>query len=295
MTAPSGAKVSLAEVATVQVVEGPELINHENGERMVIVQSNVRGRDLGGFAADVQRQVRQRVVLPEGYFVTYGGQFENQRRAMRRLSLIVPAVLLVIVGFLYATFGSARQAVLVMLNVPFALVGGVGALWLRGLHLNLSASIGFIALFGVAVLNGVVLLAYINQLRAQGRPLADAVRTGADVRLRPVLMTALVAGFGFIPMALSTSQGAEVQRPLATVVIGGLVTSTLLTLVVLPVLYEWVEQRWLRRRRSGWSTATRRVCWIRSRSRRLSDAVRRTPFNARLTSSSTTSAFNTNC
>ena len=247
LTAPSGAKVSLAQVAKVQVVEGPELINHENGERMVIVQSNVRGRDLGSFAADVQREVGRRVALPEGYFVTYGGQFENQQRAMRRLSLIVPAVLLVIVGFLYATFGNARQAVLVMLNVPFALVGGVAALWLRGLNLNLSASIGFIALFGVAVLNGVVLLAYINQLRAEGRSLTEAVRTGADVRLRPVLMTALVASFGFIPMALSTSQGSEVQRPLATVVIGGLVTSTMLTLVVLPVLYEWVEQRWLAR------------------------------------------------
>ena len=251
LTAPSGARVAVSDVAAVTVVEGPEQINHENGERMVIVQSNVRGRDLGGFAADVQREVSRRVALPAGYYVTYGGQFENQQRAMRRLALIVPAVLLVIVGFLYATFGSARQAVLVMLNVPFALVGGVAALWLRGLHLNLSASIGFIALFGVAVLNGVVLLAYINQLRAEGRSLADAVRTGAAVRLRPVLMTALVAGFGFVPMALSTSQGAEVQRPLATVVIGGLVTSTWLTLVVVPVLYAWMEERHARRRGGG--------------------------------------------
>ena len=246
LTAPSGAKVSLSEVASVKVVEGPELINHENGERMVIVQSNVRGRDLGGFAAEVRREVGRQVTLPEGYFVAYSGQFENQQRAMRRLSLIVPAVLLVIIGFLYASFGNARQAILVMLNVPFALVGGVAALWLRGLNLNLSASIGFIALFGVAVLNGVVLLVYINQLRQAGRSISDAVRTGAEVRLRPVLMTALVASFGFIPMALSTSQGSEVQRPLATVVIGGLVTSTMLTLVVLPVLYEWVEERWLR-------------------------------------------------
>jgi cobalt-zinc-cadmium resistance protein CzcA len=246
LTASSGAKVALSQVATVQVVEGPELINHENGERMVIVQSNVRGRDLGGFAADVQREVGRRVRLPEGYFVAYSGQFENQQRAMQRLSLIVPAVLLVILGCLYASFGNARQAILVMLNVPFALVGGVAALWLRGLNLNLSASVGFIALFGVAVLNGVVLLAYVNQLRESGRSLAEAVRLGAEVRLRPVLMTALVASVGFIPMALSTSQGSEVQRPLATVVIGGLVTSTILTLVVLPVLYEWVEQRWLR-------------------------------------------------
>ena len=248
LTTPTGAKVRLSEVATVTVVEGPELIGHENGERMVIVQSNVRGRDLGGFAADVQREVGRRVSLPEGYLVAYGGQFENQQRAMRRLSLIVPAVLLVIMGLLYASFGNVRQSVLVMLNVPFALVGGIAAMWLRGLNLNLSASIGFIALFGVAVLNGVVLLSYINQLRDDGRSLIDAVREGAAVRLRPVLMTALVASFGFIPMAVSTSQGAEVQRPLATVVIGGLVTSTFLTLVVLPVLYAWVEARFARRR-----------------------------------------------
>ena len=191
--------------------------------------------------------------FPTGYFVTYGGQFENQQRAMQRLSLIVPAVLLLIVGFLYASFGNGRQALLVMLNVPFALVGGVAMLWLRDLNLNLSAAVGFIALFGVAVLNGVVLVAYINQLRDAGRSLAEAVRTGAEVRLRPVLMTALVAGFGFIPMALSTSQGAEVQRPLATVVIGGLVTSTILTLFVLPVLYEWLEERW-----PAWASRIRR-------------------------------------
>jgi len=254
LTSSSGAQVRLSEVATVKVVAGPELINHENAERMVIVQSNVRGRDLGGFAADVQREVGRRVVLPEGYFLTFGGQFENQQRAMRRLSLIVPVVLLVIVGLLYAAFGNARQAVLVMLNVPFALVGGVAALWVRGLNLNLSASVGFIALFGVAVLNGVVLVSYINQLRAAGRRLDEAVREGAAGRLRPVLMTALVASFGFVPMALSTSQGAEVQRPLATVVIGGLVTSTILTLVVLPVLYAWGEGWWMTRQRQHTTT-----------------------------------------
>ncbi len=242
----SGQRIPLSQVARIQTVEGPERISHEDGQRMVIVQSNVRGRDLGSFAAEVQREVRRRVSLPEGYFVTYGGQFENQQRAMRRLLLIVPAVLLLILGFLYASFGNGRQAVLVMLNVPFALVGGVAALWLRDLNLSLSAAVGFIALFGVAVLNGVVLVAYINQLRESGRPLDEAVRTGAEVRLRPVLMTALVASFGFLPMALSTSQGAEVQRPLATVVIGGLGTSTILTLVVLPMLYEWLEERWPR-------------------------------------------------
>jgi cobalt-zinc-cadmium resistance protein CzcA len=244
LIAPSGAQVTLAQVARVRVVEGPELINHENGERMVIVQSNVRGRDLGGFAAEVQRAVAERVQLPEGYFVTFGGQFENQRRAMERLQLIVPIVLVIIGGFLYASFGTGRQALLVMLNVPFALVGGIAALWLRQLNLNLSASVGFVALFGVAVLNGVVLLSYINQLRESGRSLDDAVKEGAEVRLRPVLMTALVASVGFIPMALSTSPGSEVQRPLATVVIGGLVTSTVLTLIVLPVIYRALEASW---------------------------------------------------
>ena len=174
---------------------------------------------------------------------------------MKRLTLIVPVVLLLIVVFLYATFGNARQSLLVMLNVPFALVGGIAALWLRGLNLNLSASVGFIALFGVAVLNGVVLLAYINQLRTEGRELDAAVREGAETRLRPVLMTALVASFGFIPMALSTSPGSEVQRPLATVVIGGLLTSTVLTLIVLPVVYEWLEERWPR----WWASFMRRV------------------------------------
>ncbi|HEV3061208.1 MAG TPA: CusA/CzcA family heavy metal efflux RND transporter [Vicinamibacterales bacterium] len=244
ITTTTGVKLALSQVAQVQIVEGPERITHENGQRMMIVQSNVRGRDLGGFAADVQRDVSRRLALPQGYFVTYSGQFENQQRATERLLIIVPLVLLLIAGFLYGTFGSVRQALLVMLDVPFALVGGVAALWLRGLNLNLSASVGFIALFGVAVLNGVVLIAYINQLRDSGKSLAEAVRDGADVRLRPVLMTALVASFGFIPMATSTSPGSEVQRPLATVVIGGLVTSTVLTLFVLPVLYEWVEQSW---------------------------------------------------
>jgi cobalt-zinc-cadmium resistance protein CzcA len=246
IAAPNGARVTLSQVAQVRVVEGPELINHENGERMVIVQSNVRGRDLGGFAADVQRAVARDLRLPDGYFITYGGQFENQQRAMKRLTFIVPLVLLLIVALLYASFGNGRQALLVMLNVPFALIGGIAALWARGLNLNLSASVGFIALFGVAVLNGVVLVAYINQLRDEGRPLDEAVREGSETRLRPVLMTALVASFGFIPMAISTSPGSEVQRPLATVVIGGLITSTLLTLIVLPVVYEWLEERWPR-------------------------------------------------
>lgn len=241
---PSGGRIALAQVARVNVIEGPETIDHENGQRYTVVQSNVRGRDLGGFVSDVRRQVSQKVTLPSGYFLTYGGQFENQERAMRRLGLIVPLVLLLILGFLYASFGNGRQALLVMLNVPFALVGGIASLWLRGLNLSLSAAVGFIALFGVAVLNGIVLISYINELRSRDRSLDEAVREGADTRLRPVLMTALVAGVGFLPMALSQSQGAEVQRPLATVVIGGLITSTVLTLIVLPVMYQLIEERW---------------------------------------------------
>jgi cobalt-zinc-cadmium resistance protein CzcA len=240
---PGGGTVTLAQVARLRIVEGPEVISHEGGQRYVVVQANVRGRDLGGFAADVQRAVQREVSLPPGYYVTYGGQFENQARATRRLALIVPAVLLLIGGLLYATFGQARHALIVMLNVPFALVGGIAALWLRGMHLNLSASVGMIAVFGVAILNGLVLISYINQLRAGGRPLRDAIREGAAVRLRPVLATATVASVGFLPMALSTSAGAEVQRPLATVVIGGLVSATLLTLLVLPTVYAWLEGR----------------------------------------------------
>jgi cobalt-zinc-cadmium resistance protein CzcA len=240
---PDGGTVTLSQVARISMVEGPETIDHEQGRRYVVVQSNVRGRDLGSFVNDVRREVSSRVRMPDGYYVTYGGQFENQARATRRLALVVPVVLLLIAALLYGSFGNVRHALLVMLNVPFALVGGIAALWLRGLNLNLSAAIGFIALFGVAVLNGVVLVTYINQRRREGLGLHDAVRTGADVRLRPVLMTALVASVGFIPMAISTSSGSEVQRPLATVVIGGLVSATLLTLFLLPTLYAWVEEK----------------------------------------------------
>jgi heavy metal efflux system protein len=244
ITTPTGARIALQQVARVKVVEGPETIEHEAGQRFTVVQANVRGRDLGSFVADVRREVERTVSLPTGYYVTYGGQFENQARATKRLGLVVPIVLLLIAGLLYVAFGNGRQAALVMLNVPFALVGGIASLWLRGINLNLSASVGFIALFGIAVLNGVVLIAYTNELRAKGRSIGEAIREAADTRLRPVLMTALVAGVGFLPMALSTSQGSEVQRPLATVVIGGLVTSTLLTLLVLPAMYELIEERW---------------------------------------------------
>jgi cobalt-zinc-cadmium resistance protein CzcA len=240
---PDGGTVTLQQVADLKIVEGPEVINHEGGQRYIVVQSNVRGRDLGGFVAEVRREIERQLSLPPGYYTEYGGQFENQARATRRLIVVVPIVLLVIGGLLYASFGNARLALLVMLNVPFALVGGIGSLWLRGYHLNLSASVGLIAVFGVAVLNGVVLLTYIGQLRAAGEGVRQAVEEGTAGRFRPVLMTALVASVGFLPMALSTSAGAEVQRPLATVVIGGLVSSTLLTLFVLPTMYAWLEAR----------------------------------------------------
>jgi cobalt-zinc-cadmium resistance protein CzcA len=209
--------------------------------------ANVRGRDLGSFVKEVRGRVDALVDVPSGVFLEWGGQYENQQRALGRLVLVVPAALLLIYFLLFLSFGSVTQAGLVLLNVPFALVGGVAALWLRGLNLNLSASIGFIALFGIAVLNGVVLVEHLNHLRARGRELERAVREGALDRLRPVLMTALVASLGFVPMALSTSAGSEVQRPLASVVIGGLVTSTFLTLFVLPLLYRaltrWEEAR----------------------------------------------------
>lgn len=240
---PAGGTVALSQLARLRTTEVPEVVDHEAGQRYVVVQSNVRGRDLGGFVAEVQRAVSAQVMLPPGYHLSYSGQFENQQRASQRLALLVPGVLLLVGVLLYASFGKVRHALLVMLNVPFALIGGIAALWLRGLNLNLSASVGMIALAGVAVLNGLVLLSYVEQLRARGHSLTEAVRVGAGIRLRPVLMTALVASVGFIPMAISTSAGAEVQRPLATVVIGGLFTATFLTLFVLPTVYLFVEER----------------------------------------------------
>jgi cobalt-zinc-cadmium resistance protein CzcA len=243
LLAPGGEQVALEQVARIEVKRGPELINREQGQRRIVVMSNVRGRDLGSFVAEVRSRIDREVALPTGYFIEYGGQFENQERATRRLLMIVPLAIILIFVLLYLTFSSAKLALLVVANVPFALVGGIAALWVRGMNLNLSASIGFIALFGVAMLNGVVLVSSIKQLREAGAAFGDAVIGGARRRLRPVLMTAFVASFGFIPMALSTSTGAEVQRPLASVVIGGLVSSTMLTLFLLPVLYSWFVER----------------------------------------------------
>jgi len=224
------------------VSEGPNQVSRENGKRRVVVQCNVRGRDLGSFAAEAQSRVTE-VRLPSGSWLEWGGQYENLVAARERLAIVVPACFALIFLLLYATFRSVRQSVLVFTGVPLGLTGGILALWLRGMPFSISAAVGFIALSGVAVLNGLVLVTFINQLRQDGAEIPSAIVRGALVRLRPVLMTALVASLGFVPMAVATGTGAEVQRPLATVVIGGLVSSTLLTLVVLPALYRIFEGR----------------------------------------------------
>ena len=243
LTAPAGEQVPLGRVAEIRRASGPQVIDRENSERRIIVQCNVRGRDLGTFVSEARRRVEAVVSLPSGYYLDWSGQFEDQQRAMRQLAFVVPAVLAVIFCLLLLMFRSAKQSLLVLLIVPFAAVGGIGALWLRGMNLNVSASIGFIAVFGVAVLDGLVMVSTMNALRGEGRPLRDAVVEGAVTRLRPVLMTSVLASLGFLPMALATSTGAEVQRPLATVVIGGLASSTILTLVLLPTLYGWFLPR----------------------------------------------------
>lgn len=234
---PSGALVRLDQVAEIRQVRGPIIINREQAHRRAVVMSNVSGRDLGGFVEDAKKAVAQKMQLPAGYRLEWGGQYENQQRAQARLAIVFPLSVLIIAGLLYATFHNVRQTLLILLIVPLALVGGIAALWIRGINLNLSASVGFIALFGIAVLNGVVMVSHINALRKTGLSETDAIHHGAADRLRPVLITALVASLGFIPMAISTSRGAEVQRPLATVVIGGLFTATALTLYVLPLLF----------------------------------------------------------
>jgi cobalt-zinc-cadmium resistance protein CzcA len=243
LSAPAGEQIRLGQVARVEVGRGAEVISREDGQRRIVVQANVRGTDLGSFVAEARRRIALDLPLPAGYSLNWGGQFENQERATRRLIVVLPLSILIIFALLFVTFDSVPHALLILLNVPFAMVGGVAALWARGLNLNLSASIGFIALFGVAVLNGIVMVSYINHLRSVGLSCREAVIEGASVRLRPVLMTALVASLGFLPMALSTSPGAEVQRPLATVVIGGLVSATGLTLFLLPLIYPWFSPK----------------------------------------------------
>lgn len=244
-------RVPLAQVARIELGEGLEAINREMGQRRIIIQMNVPNRDIGSFVREAQSRIHQQIKLPPGYYIEWGGQFENQQRAMNRLAVVVPVSIIIILLLLMGTFASLRHALLVMVNVPFALIGGVVALWVRGMYLNVPAAIGFIALFGVAILNGLVLVNTINQLLAQNTPLREAILQAAKTRLRPVLITALVAILGFLPMAISQGAGAEVQKPLATVVIGGIFSSTLLTLIVLPVLYQWVSEKFDKRRAIG--------------------------------------------
>ena len=242
--------VPLGEVADISIIYGPNQVSRENGKRRIVVTSNVRGRDLGSFVTEIREKVSENVSLPAGYWTEYGGTFEQLISAKQRLSIVVPISLLLIFGLLFMAFNSARAALLIFSGVPLALTGGIAALWLRDIPLSISAGVGFIALSGVAVLNGVVMLSFIRDLEQQGKPLQEAIIEGALTRLRPVLMTALVASLGFVPMALNTGAGAEVQRPLATVVIGGIISSTLLTLLVLPALYKSFPSRFSMRRKS---------------------------------------------
>ena len=237
MTASNGDRIPLGQLARVSTVDAPASINREWAKRRIVVQANVRGRDLGSFVRDARAAIERDVALPPGYYVRFGGQFEHLEAARTRLLVVVPIALALILLLLYVTYGRVRDALRVFTGVPFAALGGVVALWLRDLPFSISAGVGFVALSGVAVLGDMVLVSTIRQLLDEGMPLGDAVKTAAERRLRPVLMTALVASLGFVPMAVNTGIGSEVQRPLATVVIGGVISATLLTLVVLPALY----------------------------------------------------------
>ena len=230
-------EIPLASLARIATTDGPVLVRRENGSRFALIQSSVSGRDLVGFVDEAREAVARDVPLPPGYRVEWGGQFENQQRAAARLGMVVPVALGLIFFVLFMTFGSVRQAALILGNVPFAMVGGVAALWLSGQYLSVPASVGFIALLGIAVLNGLVLVTHFNHLHALGLPMEQVVREGSLRRLRPVLMTASITAFGLVPLLLASGPGSEIQRPLAIVVIGGLVSSTALTLVLLPVLY----------------------------------------------------------
>jgi cobalt-zinc-cadmium resistance protein CzcA len=243
LTLPNGEYVPLSEVADPVLAPAPNQISRESGKRRVVVTANVRGRDLGSFVEEVQTRIGSDVTLPPGYWLAYGGTFEQLESAARRLSIVVPITLLIILALLMMAFGNLKDTLVIFSGVPLALTGGVLALWFRDMPLSISAGVGFIALSGVAVLNGLVMVSFIRELWREDGDLIQAVVEGALIRLRPVLMTALVASLGFIPMALNTGTGAEVQRPLATVVIGGIISSTLLTLVVLPALYQWIHGR----------------------------------------------------
>ena len=234
-----GYNIPLSQVAEVKQLTGPIQINREMNQRRWTVSANVRGRDLGSVVGDIQKVVEEKVEIPAGYFVEYGGQFKNQQRAMKKLKVIVPTAFLLIFFLLYLSFGNFRYATLIFVNVPLALIGGVFGLFITGEYLSVPASVGFIALFGIAVQNGLVLVSYINQLRQEGISTKEAIELGAIRRLRPVLMTALTTVLGLVPLLLSTGMGSEVQRPLAVVVVFGVISSTFLTLILIPALYEW--------------------------------------------------------
>jgi len=239
-----GSNVPLSQLAKISLTEGPAQISREDGLRRIGIEMNVSGRDIGSFVAEAKRKTTESVKLPAGYYVTWGGQFENQQRAMAKMMIIGPVAIGLILLLLFATFRSIKLALLVILNLPFALIGGVFSLWISGLYLSVPASVGFIVLFGVAVLNGVVLVSRISQLRdEEGLELTEAILKGSENRLRPVLMTASIAIFSLIPMLYAGGAGSEIQKPLATVVVGGLITSTLLTLLLIPSMYGWFEKR----------------------------------------------------
>ncbi len=240
---PAGAKVPLSSLAHIREVDGPVELEHENGMRHVVIQANVAGRDIVGFVDELRGKIDTSASLPPGYFVEFGGQFENQQRASTRLAMVIPLALGLIFLILFSTFQSLTQAFLILLNIPFAVIGGIAALYVSGLYMSVPASVGFITLLGTALLNGIVMVSYFNQLRMTGVPLDDAVRQGSARRLRPVLMTAVTTALGLLPILLATGPGSDVQRPLAVVVVGGLITSTLITLVVLPALYASMERR----------------------------------------------------
>jgi len=239
----SGALVPLSRVAEISIAEGYSFVRREQLQRYAVIQMDVRGRDVDGFVKDANAAIKQQVHLPPGYWIEWGGAFENQQRALAKLALIVPVTIFFIFVLLYTAFNSVKYATLIIANVPFATIGGLIALAVTGQYLSVPSAIGFIAVFGVAMLNGIVLVSFLNELRDKGLSVREAVVQGTALRLRPVLMTASVAILGLVPMLLSTGVGAETQRPLATVVVGGLISSTLLTLVLLPVLYEWLETR----------------------------------------------------
>ena len=242
ITTKAGMNIPLEQLADVKMIEGPVQISRQDGVRRIGVEMNISGRDIGSFVAEAKEKIKEKVQLPSGYYLSWGGQFENQQRAMNKLMIIGPVAIGLILLLLYITFGSVRLALLVICNLPFALIGGIFSLYLSGQYLSVPASVGFIVLFGVAVLNGLVLVSRISQLREDGLGLQQAIRKGSLDRLRPVLMTASIAIFSLMPVLLAGGTGSEIQKPLATVVVGGLITSTLLTLLILPTIYGWFEK-----------------------------------------------------